>query len=818
MMKRLANFCVEKRVWILLFFILAAAVNVWLMQKVNINSDMVAYLPDSFAMKTGTEVMKDEFPESPSFRMMLKDVSAQKAAEILEEIGNMEHIANVLYEADSADYNKDGYLLYEITLDADLDTNTVDETVAKVKAFCESYNPIFTGSAITDRAGEVMGTISIFAFVILMIILFLMCESWVEPFLFLISIVIAIMINMGTNVMFPRISNITIAVAAVLQLVLSMDYSIMLLNRYRQEKQNTSDKYDAMKQALCKAIAAISSSSVTTIVGMLVLVFMSFTIGRDMGFVLAKGVFISLICIFTVLPALILIFDKLIVKTAKKSLPIKMDRIAGFGYKARIGVLIVFVLLFGASFVLQGKVNVTYSSSDYDEISKIFPSANTVVLLYDNSLEEAVDTLEQKWDGDLQVDSISSYGTTLGKELTYDEMAGAVEMDEALVAQLYYYYSDKQGEISEKTIKLGEFLTFLQTDVANNEQFGSLITDDMRMQMAALSNVDAASAETVAAMMEQPMNSDEISEYLSIDKMMGTQLFNYYAIAHNEMPDAAVAIDDFMRFIISNVAVQEPFNAYFTDEVMEKLNESTVTMDEGRSQLVGENYSRLILNTSLPVEADETFQFIAALQEDISQALDGAGGDYYLIGNSVMAYEMGKSFPDEMMLITIITAVAIFLVIAIAFRSLSIPAILVLVIQCAVFITMSSIYLQGSNIYFLPMLIVQCLLMGATVDYGILYVSYYREARGHLQDKKEAVVQALNHSIHTIVTSASILIIVTGVLGFMMADSERAISEILLTVARGGMCSTVLIIFILPGLISLFDRFVVKKGRNKDGH
>lgn len=309
--------------------------------------------------------------------------------------------------------------------------------------------------------------------------------------------------------------------------------------------------------------------------------------------------------------------------------------------------------------------------------------------------------------------------------------------------------------------------------------------------------------------MDQQLSSREMASMLSIDKDIADQLYHYYAITQGEMPEGNIPLYDFMQYILDEVAAKQPFKAYFSDDLIEQLNDAVLAMDEGKEQLVGNTYSRAILTTKLPEESEETFALLSNLNGQLEQNLEG---EFYLVGNSVMAYEMSESFSGELTMITLITALAIFLVIAISFRSLSIPAILVLVIQCAVFITMSSIYLQGSSIYYLPLLIVQCLLMGATVDYGILYTTYYREARMTM-DKGKAIVQALNNSIHTILTSGSILVIVTAVLGFMMASGQPAVSEILLTISRGAIFATLLVIFILPCLISVFDRFVMGKKR-----
>jgi predicted RND superfamily exporter protein len=572
---------------------------------------------------------------------------------------------------------------------------------------------------------EILPKLAIAAFVILLAILFLMCSSWLEPFIFLISIAVAILINMGTNAVFESVSDITHAIAAILQLCLSMDYSIMLLNRYKLEKQNAGSKTEAMKAALLKAFASISSSSVTTIVGMLALLFMSFTIGRDMGLVLAKGILFSLICVFTVLPALILIFDDSIRKTAKKPLHIKMDRVALFSFRANRWITGFFMLLFAFSFFLRGNVNISYTMSDYYDVNQIFTSDNTIVVLYENTEEEKIKALSDRIGENESVENISAFATTAGKEMTYDEMSAAIDMDAALTAQIYNYY------------------------------FGQEDTSEQR-----------------------------------------------------------IALYNFLRFITDNLAKDDQFKPYFTDEVLIRLEQVRTEMDDALKQLVGERYSRMIIDISLPEESDMTFGFLENLNQKLKTAFDS---EYYITGSSAIAYEMSRTFPQEMNLITVLTAIAIFLVVTVSFRSFSIPLILVSLIQCSVFITMGASNLQsgGVSINYLPLLIVNCLLMGATVDYGIMYASYYRDAR-LVSDRKTAVVTAMNNAIHTIFTSALILITIAGFLGIIFMSSDRGISDILLFIARGGIFSAVLVVFILPGLMLSFDRFVCGKNRKKE--
>lgn len=259
--------------------------------------------------------------------------------------------------------------------------------------------------------------------ILVLIILTIMCESFVEPFLFLVCIFMAIIINMGTNVIFSSVSDITIAIAAILQLALSMDYSIMLMERYRQESKLESDKKKAMQNALCKAFQSISGSSVTTIVGLLTLVFMSFTIGRDMGLVLAKGVLLSLLCIFCVLPALILIFDKWIKKTTKKSPTFRLDRLGKGIYKLKTPLCILFVIIFVASYFLQGKLLISYTGTeDTDKITKVFGTSNQLAIVYKNDDEQKIRALYPLLEGNEKIKTVTGYGNTLDKEFTYQEM------------------------------------------------------------------------------------------------------------------------------------------------------------------------------------------------------------------------------------------------------------------------------------------------------------------------------------------------------------------------------------------------------------
>ena len=803
-MKKISQFIVKRRKIILTIFILLAVAGAWFMTKVSINTDMSKYLPDDSPVKAGARIMGEQFPPASSFNLLIEELRSDEKAEVYDSLLAIEHVDSVSYEFDSDKYNKDDYTLYVVNLDVSASSDEAQDVIKAVKEEYESYAITLNGDAAGETAFDILPKLAAIAFAILLVILLIMCSSWIEPFLFLITIAIAILINMGTNIIFENVSSTTNSIASILQLCLSMDYFIMLMDRYRQEKKQTTNTKKAMRRALRYAFVSISSSSITTIVGMLALVFMSFTIGRDMGFVFAKGVLISLICIFTVLPGLILMSDKLIDKTAKKAFHLKMDKIALVGYKARKVIPVIFLALFIGSFILRGNVGISYTMSDYYEVNQVFTVNNPFIVLYSLEDSEAVDELAREWEEDPAITGVNAYSTTLGKEMSYDELAEEAGMDEALIAQMYYSYFAENGEPAEIKIPLYEFIQFIQSDVMTNPQYESSFTEENMAQM------QSATANMDSSMMAQELTAKEFAELFKMDEAMADQLYYYYAVQHGEQPEGKIALYDFMQYLTTDIAEDPAFESLLTDDMRAELSTAKADIDEGFKQLIGDKFGRIIIDTDLPEESDETYSFIDSLNEDLKPLT----GDYYVIGNSAVAHEMSKDFPDEMNWITILTIIAVFIVIAFAFRSLSIPFILVCIIQCAIFITMGFAYIKGSQIYYLPLLIVQCLLLGSTIDYGILYVSYYREARKTLS-KKKAIISALNRSIHTILTSGMILISVTGILGFWLNGAEPAISEILITIATGGICAEILVIFILPGIISALDKIIVKKQKKK---
>ncbi|MDR1939538.1 MAG: MMPL family transporter [Clostridiales bacterium] len=1035
---KLANTVVKGRYIILGVMLLLAVVCLTLIPKVDINSDMTKYMPDGSSMKVGLDIMNDEFSETETaqtIRVMFDGLNQRQIAKVLSDLRAIPYVDGVAYEADSPDYNRDGHTLFVVSTSYAYGSDEEKSIEAAIAGTISRYE----ATIINDGSGavEVPLWIAAVAMAILTIIMLVMCNSWIEPFLFLAAIGCAIAINMGSNVFLGGISSTTASIAAILQLVLSLDYSIMLMNRYRQELQLTESKTEAMKNALKNVFFSIGGSATTTIIGLLMLLFMSFKIGADLGIVLAKGVAISLLCTFTVLPGLILPLDKLLKKTAKKSLNIRTGGLARFGFKGRHVLAGVFVVLFGGSLFLQSFAQTTYSLKAEDAIADVFPKSNSIVLLYENYDSDSAAKIAELIAADPYVKSALSYSTTIGKPYSAAELASAISamgadaaIDPAMLDIIFYsYYSQGQAQ----SMTAGEFLRFI-ADNADNPLFSAYAGDSLKEYIAEISKFSDA------AVLTRPMNAAELSDFLGIEREQAEMLFVYYfalsdgyapgsmtitefvdfllAAADNPLfegqfdqaaleqiqtlkaytdpepiqrqmtytelaeffgQDAAMAAfiyalnftntmspEEYVDYILLELAPSlsgfniisaeqleqlefiqpimkaavsgEPLSYYETAQMLgmesamikmlytlddyasktdswtlsvqtvinfiadntdvfgdmpAELSQAKTVIDAvvlGRSyaaaelaavigdlspdidantlellylyygaqnagggltlsiqslfdylandivrdprfervidekfrgdiagmkaqldaavlQLKGKNYSRLIIETTLPDESEETDAFLANLIELCEERLVG---NYYLIGNSPMSYEMSKSFGNEMLFITILTALAIFIVVAIIFRSLTVPAILVLLVQCGVFITVAASGLIGYDMYYLSSLIVQCILMGATIDYGILFAGYYRENRKTME-AKEALSAAYKGSIHTILTSASIMVLVLGVIGMLPCDP--AIGTICQTLSIGALFATLLILLVLPGLLVTFDKLVTKARR-----
>ena len=892
-MKRLTNFVVNKRNIILSAMLILTAVCAFLIPKVSVNSDMTKYLPDDSSMKQGISLMEKEFPtmgESYTIRVMFKSLSSEKKTELKDALAAIENVDGVTYDMDSGDYNSGEYTLYILNTKYGYDTREEAAVEKQIKEKFSDYE--VTVKNDDASAPDIPLSVYLAAFGIILVVLLISCGSYFEPILFLVTIGIAVVLNLGTNFFLGEISDVSFGIAAVLQLALSMDYSIILMNRYRQELKKTDDRKEAMETALRAAFSSITGSAVTTIVGLLVLVFMSFKIGADIGIVLAKGVAFSMLCVFTVLPALILLSHKPIEKTEKKKRTEKAHKkalsavLGGFSYRFRGVIAVLFVLLFIGTGYLQYGTKTVYTLSEKDMIADVFPKDNTLVLLYENADEnkiaEIASVLEKK-DG---VKSVVSYPTTIGNQCSVKEMSdmlsvmgGGLQASEKLLHLVYYHYhangktapmtlSDFLGFLSgtvaadpmfsdyidqaaagqlaalkpltdkdsltalaqslgmnaeqvtqlfmlrygseyapDKTMSLYEFVSFLTENVIPNPQYAAVLDDTAKAKIYQTKTI------TDAVVSGKEFTAEEMAEFLGgiSDKFNeNTVELLYLYSASLKQGNAQIAMSPEMLVkYIEKLASEQSFSSLFSAKQKDGIAKAREQLDDGLRQLKGEKHSRMTVTTKLPVESEKTSAFVKKITEICDEKLSG---EYHLIGNSAMVNEMESGFSRELLLITLLTAVSIFVVVALTFRSLAVPAILVLIVQCGVFITVAALGAIGGSIYYLALLIVECILMGATIDYGILFTSYYREMRATFS-AKEAIAAAYKGSIHTILTSGTIMVLITAVIGPLFGNPT--VEQIVRTLSVGCASAMFLILFILPGILALCDKIVVGKGKKQ---
>ena len=322
-MKKLANFVVKYRLILFIASVVIAILCAFLVPKVTINKDQSKYLAKDSNMAQGYEIINKEFPAvelKDSFQIVFEGLTPTEKQIIHEELGEFYGVESVDYELGSIEHNSKTFSMYIVHTDYAGDNDKVSDIISKMHEVYEGRYTVY--SYYTGAQLDVLDRLIPMAVIIGIIVLLCMCKSLFEPFLLLISIGIAILINMGSNVIFESVSDMTFSIAAIFQLVLSIDYSIMLLHRYQQEFEllGKRNKTKAMRNAIMGAFKSVSSSSLTTIIGLLVLLLMSFTIGRDIGLVISKGVFFSLVCVFTVMPSLILWFDEVVEKCDKETL------------------------------------------------------------------------------------------------------------------------------------------------------------------------------------------------------------------------------------------------------------------------------------------------------------------------------------------------------------------------------------------------------------------------------------------------------------------------------------------------------------------
>ena len=757
MFERISEYIVNKRKAFMVFFILAAVFSIFSSSWVKVSNKLSDYLPESTKTKQGLDIMDENFTTFGTAKVMVNNIDYEKALELSTKLKEIAGVSRVdFYDKSDSDYEnkniedyyKDFAALYTISFEDVEDSKLVQEAIVKVREAVYTYDNVVYTTIDKDDAkslNEDMKVIGVLVVIIIVGVLIFTSQTYAEILIFMLTFAVAILLNVGTNFIFGRISFVTKAVGVVLQLALAIDYAIILFHRFMEERQNFKAKH-ALINALAKAIPEISSSSLTTMAGMVALMTMQFRIGRDLGQVLLKSIIFSMISVFLFMPALIMMFEKWIKKSMHKSFVPNIEFLGKKILSVRFIIAGIFTVLVIGGIVLSGKTAYIFDpnsiksdkKTEYiaakEEIERHFGSSNilAVVIPKEDYIKEAR-LLEEisKVEGVKSVTGLANIEVgnegeyVLTDSLKPRELAEIADVDIDLVKLVYRFYALK------------------------NEQYGAFIN--------------------------------------SIDSYK-VPIINMVDFLYEQIENGGVEIDE---------------------DITENIEDIHKSITDARKQLESEKYSRFLVVWDRELEGKATF---AAIDE-----VEGIAKNYYnevyVVGDSSSNYEISKSFGTDNLRISIITALLVGIILLFTFQSAALPFILVLTIQGSIWVNFSLPYLANEPMFFLSYLIVSSIQMGATIDYAIVITGRYMVLREECESKNKAISRTLNEAFPTIITSGTIMAASGFVIGFL--TSNATIASLGKTLGIGVLISMILVMFVLPVLLYLFDFTIDKTSFSK---
>lgn len=677
---RFSKAVVRGRVAILILTVLLMIPAVFGMLETRINYDMLNYLPDDMDTVIGQNALLEDFGKGAFSFIVVENMPEKDVAALQEKLESVEHVETVLWYNSLMDTSIPMQLLPDKLYDAFntgdatmmavfFDTATsADETmdaireirsiagkqcfvsgmsalVTDLKDLCEQEEPIYVAIAV----------------VLACVAMMLFLDSWLIPFVFLASIGAAILLNLGSNWFMGEISYITKALSAVLQLAVTMDYSIFLWHSYNEQRAIYPDKCEAMAHAISATLTSVVGSSITTIAGFLALCFMSFTLGRDLGIVMAKGVLLGVLSCVTVLPSLILLLDKPLQKTRHRSILPKMDGLA------------------------KG-------------VTKVFP---VFLALF------------------------------------------------VVLAPVFYFAYDKTND--EVYYDMGQCLPEdMEYVIANSK-----LSKEFDIASTHMLLVDASlPSKQVRSMISDMEQVDGVKYVLGLESVVGA------GVPEEILPDSV------------------------------------------RSILKSDKWELLLINSEYKVASDEVNAQIDSLNA-ILKKYDPTG---MLIGEAPCMKDMIETTDHDFKVVNAVSILAIFLIILLVERSISLPFLLIAVIELAIFINLGLPHFLGQSLPFIAPICISTIQLGATVDYAILMTTRYKAERLAGKEKRPAVITALSTSIPSIIVSGMGLFAAT--FGVAIYSDIDIISSMCMLMARGAIVSMLCVILILPALLLLCDRLV----------
>lgn len=755
---------IVKLKWV--FLVLFVALSIFgavMIPHTKINYDLTGYLPAHCDSSTALELLKKEFDDKGMAYVMVKDVTPEKAGEIKTRLEKVEGVATVTY-VESMNY-KNNSALYTVTLkDYDSTAGAFDAVKGVIDALSDEKAYLSGQSAFSyytklETEQSIM-KLGIAIVVIILLVMLFTSKTYFELIVLILVFGAAMAINMGTNFLFVNgISYIANLVALVLQLALSLDYSIILLHRYMEERDNGEDAKTATVTALTKGLPEILSSSLTTVAGLAALMLMTLSIGAEIGLSLAKGIVVSMATVIFFMPALLVIFDKPIQKTRHKSFVPNVTKPARAIVKARKVIVPAFLLIAILAGVAQGfnKYSFNYNSG-------------SLIVAPKKVIEE------------------TGFGTL--NSLVVVVPKGDAEKERQLVKYVESFdLIDKSQTTALSTINVYSFIdadsseTLYLTDEVSKKDIGDLIDK-------------IPSDAGVNPLIIKPIIESWFDDYVKNYLPEGTK-----------PSKAKVRLIDLLDF-----AVREKFDAIsrFIGDDPEKLAylEQIKQISFAKANLESENYSRITFNINGGVEDDDVFELVKTLKTGVSDFYE----ERYITGESVVCYEMSEYFMKDNLMVCLFTDLFILVILLITFRNISLPIILILAIQGGIFINFAIPFLSKTSISFIGYLIISAIQMGATIDYAIVLTNRYRGIRKDFTDRYDAMAAATNAVFPTILTSGVIL----TATGFVMSMlSSGVVAQLGLLLGVGTLTSIIIVLFVLPSLLLVTEKVVDKTDFSK---
>lgn len=752
-MKKITSFIVDKKNYIIILFIALIAYCVWGMGQVNIEYDITSYLPSNTDTKQALDIMEEEFVTFGTTKIMLRNISFEDALVLHDEIEQLDGVKSFDFH-NTEDYYKQSCALFNITFDGDADDELSVAAYNKTLELLDGYDLLVSASLTDTYAEELQHDVNfvlILAIVIIIAVLAFTTKSFGEIPVFILTFGVAALLNMGTNYWLGTISFISNSVCVILQLALAIDYAIILCHRFSEEKANGLSPKEAMAAALAKAIPEIAGSSLTTIAGLLALTTMALGLGADLGIVLAKSIICSMITVFLFMPCITLYFSKAIDKTAHKSFVPKISAVGKFDVKLRYVIPAVFLVTVIVCGYFSFQTEYVYSTGSIDtsrpSATQIAQRETEAVFGYSNQLA----VLVPKGDYNLEkrvIDTVS----------THEEVKEAIGISNVEIT--------------------ANGTTHYLTDRLNYRQFALLLgTDDST----------AVSIYRAYAYFSQSDSQDGVSEVALFEANK-----DIYTASILDICDCAFGHDDFISAFLNG-----------NDDLLDTYETLRDTINDAEAQLIGTNYTRVLFILDSDIESKQTFAMIENMREEVKAFCPQA----IFAGDSMSSYDLDKSFSTDNLKVSILTVLFVFVILMFTFRSWGTPIPLTATIQGAIFINFSISAFAGTNLFFFVYLIVSAIQMGATIDYAIVITNRYQELK-QTTDKKTAVIESLNQSFPTILTSGSILAIAGFLIGGVVGDP--LIATLGSCLGRGVLISIASVMLVLPALLMIFDKWLDK--------